>query len=86
MKQCAFALGVITNPEFKCPECLGPPTHQVKDYYKGQVRKTLGPHLLLCQAHADWHDQVHPFGPRATRIRKLPASRVKRRRRTAGPL
>jgi len=80
MRQCAFAGGVIANPDFKCPECLGPPTHQVKDYYNGKLRKVLGPHLLLCQAHADWHDRVHPFGPRAIRIKKRLKSHDKRRR------
>jgi hypothetical protein len=80
MRQCAFAGGVIAHPDFKCPDCVGPPTHQVKDYYRGRVRTTLGPHLLLCQAHAAWHDQVHPFGPRATRMRKRKTSHANRRR------
>ena len=78
--QCAYADQTGVDPRFHCPKCSGSPTHLVRNYFVGAAKQKLGPHLLLCDAHAKWYAADNPFGARAERIPASPRGGVDRGR------
>jgi hypothetical protein len=58
--ECAYKRAHVAE-EFHCPPCdEEKPTRQVREYYVGAARQKLGPHMLLCRAHAAWWNEAHP--------------------------
>jgi hypothetical protein len=53
------------RPEFNCPVCSVPTNFVIQDYYLRPDLEDRDMHL--CEAHAKWWNEVHPFGPVATR-------------------
>lgn len=56
------------RPEFECPPCSGPLDWHIKNYWLGEARRVLGPHMVLCEAHATWYNST-PHSRYATRRR-----------------
>lgn len=54
----------------KCRRCDKEAEFEVKNYFIGEAKAKVGPHLPLCKEHAVQWDQLHPFQTTATKIKR----------------